>query len=50
MPMQGFGVFQIPAGETERRPDAINAGYRLIDTAYSYQNEAGKSAGPCRQP
>ena len=34
MPMQGFGVFQIPAGETERVVlDAINAGYRLIDTA-----------------
>lgn len=41
MPMQGFGVFQIPAGETERVVlNAINAGYRLIDTAYSYQNEA----------
>jgi diketogulonate reductase-like aldo/keto reductase len=41
MPMQGFGVFQIPAGETERVVlDAISTGYRLLDTAYSYQNEA----------
>ena len=41
MPMQGFGVFQIPAGETERVVlDAIRTGYRLLDTAYSYQNEA----------
>lgn len=41
MPLQGFGVFQMtdPA-ECERAViDAINAGYRLIDTAASYQNE-----------
>src|SRR6476659_7102576 len=41
MPILGFGVFQIadPA-ECERSVrDAIDVGYRLIDTAASYQNE-----------
>lgn len=41
MPILGFGVFQIPDGdETEQAVfDAIQTGYRLIDTAASYQNE-----------
>jgi 2,5-diketo-D-gluconate reductase A len=41
MPIIGFGVFQIPdATECERSViDAINTGYRLIDTAASYMNE-----------
>lgn len=40
MPAVGFGVFQIPAGETERVvSDAIETGYRLIDTASAYFNE-----------
>src|SRR5699024_3979391 len=41
MPMLGFGVFQMTdAAECERAViDAINSGYRLIDTAASYQNE-----------
>lgn len=40
MPAVGFGVFQIPAGETERVVgDAIETGYRLIDTASAYFNE-----------
>ena len=41
MPMLGFGVFQIPdAEECERSVyDAIQTGYRLIDTAASYKNE-----------
>ncbi len=41
MPLLGFGVFQMsdPA-ECERAViDAIDTGYRLIDTAASYQNE-----------
>lgn len=41
MPILGFGVFQIndPA-ECERSVlDALETGYRLIDTAASYQNE-----------
>lgn len=40
MPSVGYGVFQIPQNETERCvTDAIEAGYRLIDTASSYFNE-----------
>ncbi len=42
MPILGFGVFQIPdAAECERAVlNAIETGYRLIDTAASYLNEA----------
>jgi len=41
MPILGFGVFQIPdQRECEQAVlDAINIGYRLIDTAASYGNE-----------
>ncbi|ARU94358.1 aldo/keto reductase [Tatumella citrea] len=41
MPLLGFGVFQMTdATECERAVlDAIESGYRLIDTAASYQNE-----------
>ena len=41
MPILGFGVFQIPdPAECERCViDAINTGYRLIDTASTYMNE-----------
>ena len=40
MPILGFGVFQIPDNETEKTVlDAIETGYRLIDTAASYRNE-----------
>lgn len=40
MPSIGFGVFQIPPQETERCVGyALEAGYRLIDTASSYFNE-----------
>ena len=41
MPVQGFGVFQIPdAAECERVvTDALTVGYRLIDTASVYGNE-----------
>lgn len=40
MPAIGFGVFQIPAGDTERAvSDALETGYRMIDTAASYFNE-----------
>lgn len=42
MPMLGFGVFQIPAEQTEAAVlDALQAGYRLIDTAAAYDNEEG---------
>ncbi|WP_304234445.1 aldo/keto reductase [Jiulongibacter sediminis] len=42
MPILGFGVFQIPDLETCENVviQAIEAGYRLIDTAASYMNEA----------
>ena len=41
MPLEGFGVFQIPdAAECERVVyDAIRTGYRLLDTAAAYMNE-----------
>ena len=41
MPLEGFGVFQIPdLAECERVAiEAIRQGYRLIDTAAAYQNE-----------
>lgn len=41
MPMEGFGVFQVtdPAVCEQTVLNAIETGYRLIDTASSYQNE-----------
>ena len=40
MPMEGFGVFQIPEEDCEEAVrTAIEEGYQLIDTASSYQNE-----------
>lgn len=41
MPMEGFGVFQVPEAEIceQAVTDALNAGYRLIDTAAAYLNE-----------
>ena len=41
MPILGFGVFQVPdPAECERSVcDAIDVGYRLLDTAASYGNE-----------
>ena len=54
MPIVGYGVFQIadPA-ECERCVvDAVQAGYRLIDTAASYGNEeaVGRGLGRCGVP
>jgi 2,5-diketo-D-gluconate reductase A len=41
IPIVGFGVYQIPPEETERAvSDALAVGYRHIDTAAAYQNEA----------
>ncbi len=42
MPILGFGVFQIPDPELCEKTviEAINVGYRLIDTAASYMNES----------
>jgi 2,5-diketo-D-gluconate reductase A len=40
MPALGFGVYQIPAEQTEQAvTDALAAGYRSLDTAAAYQNE-----------
>lgn len=46
MPMEGFGVFQVPdAAVCEQAVlDAIASGYRLIDTAAAYGNEAAVGA------
>lgn len=42
IPQIGFGVYQIPAEDTERLVlDAIEVGYRHIDTAWGYFNEGG---------
>ena len=46
MPLEGFGVFQIPdLAECERVTiEAIRQGYHLIDTAAAYQNEEAVGA------
>lgn len=46
MPMLGFGVFQVPDPvECERSVrDALDVGYRLLDTAASYGNEEAVGA------
>lgn len=42
MPILGYGVFLVDPKECERCvTDAINAGYRMIDTAQAYYNEEG---------
>src|SRR5678809_588490 len=47
MPLLGFGVFQITdeAVCEQSVVDAIDTGYRLIDTAASYLNEAAVGRG-----
>lgn len=45
MPQIGYGVFQVSPDECERCvSDAIEAGYRMIDTAQAYHNEEGVGA------
>ena len=45
IPQLGFGVFQVdPATTADVVGEALGAGYRHIDTAASYQNEAGVGA------
>jgi len=45
IPQLGFGVFQVPPDETRRAvEEAFDAGYRHIDTAAAYRNEAGVGA------
>lgn len=47
MPMEGFGVFQVTDSAACEKAvmDAIESGYRLIDTASSYQNEEAVGRG-----
>ena len=45
IPQLGFGVFQIPPEETQAAVElALDAGYRHIDTAAAYRNEAAVGA------
>ncbi len=46
MPMEGFGVFQVPEADVceQAVTDALAAGYRLIDTAAAYFNEEAVGA------
>ena len=42
IPQLGFGVFQVPPDDTEKVVEqALEAGYRHIDTAAAYRNEKG---------
>ena len=54
MPLEGFGVFQVPDPDVCERAvlDAIATGYRLIDTAAAYVNEeaVGKAVAKCGVP
>ena len=54
MPMEGFGVFQIPEEKVCEQAvlDAIDIGYRLIDTAAAYFNEkaVGDAIKKCGVP
>lgn len=51
MPLEGFGVFQVPdLSQCEKAvSEAIESGYRLIDTAAAYMNEeaVGKAIKNC---
>jgi 2,5-diketo-D-gluconate reductase A len=45
IPQLGFGVFQVPPEDTQETvEEALGAGYRHIDTAGAYRNEAGVGA------
>ena len=54
MPMEGFGVFQVPdpAQCEQAVTQAIDTGYRLIDTAAAYMNEqaVGAAIAKCGVP
>lgn len=53
IPIIGFGVFQIPANQTKKAVlDAIECGYRHIDTARAYGNETevGEAIRECGLP
>jgi len=45
IPQLGFGVFQVPPGDTQEVVEqALDVGYRHIDTAAAYRNEKGVGA------
>lgn len=45
IPQLGFGVFQVPPEETQQAvEEALSVGYRHVDTAAAYGNEAGVGA------
>ena len=45
IPQLGLGVFQVPPDDAQRVVEtAFDAGYRHIDTAAAYNNEAGVGA------
>ena len=45
MPMIGYGVYQVEPQEAERcGAEALEVGYRMVDTAQAYQNEEGVGA------
>lgn len=45
IPQLGFGVFQVPPDDTQQVVDeALDVGYRHVDTAAAYRNEAGVGA------
>lgn len=45
IPQLGFGVFRIPPEDTQEKvEEALAAGYRHVDTAAAYRNEAGVGA------
>ena len=45
MPLLGYGVFLVPPQDAEQCvTDALEVGYRLIDTAQAYYNEEGVGA------
>ena len=52
MPLEGFGVFQIPEAAVCEQAvlDALDTGYRLIDTAAAYFNEEAVGAAQVRHP
>lgn len=51
MPVLGYGVYQTPPEDTERCvSEALEVGYRLIDTASSYGNEEGVGAAIAKSP
>ena len=54
MPLEGFGVFQVPDPAVCEQAvlDAVACGYRLIDTAAAYRNEeaVGRAIAKCGVP